>query len=156
MKIKWGKLIFCLTLPLAVGALSAWITRDAMKGFSSLKQPPLSPPGWLFPMVWTALYLLMGFALYRVWVSDAISRDKRTFAALFALSLFFNFFWSPIFFNRQAFTLAFIWLVVLWVLILGMVYVAHRVDKVAFWCLLPYLVWVSFAGYLNLGVALLN
>lgn len=155
-KIQWKKLIICLLIPLAVGGLSALLTMDAMASFSSLDQPPLSPPAWLFPVVWTILYLLMGLASYLVAVSGA--RRSQTNAALtvYALQLAVNFLWSPIFFNWQAFLLAFLWLILLWILIFVTLRRFAAISPIAGWLLVPYLIWVTFAGYLNLGIYLLN
>ncbi len=155
MKINWKSLIFRLLVPLAVGGISALLTRESMGVFALVEKPPLSPPGWLFPVAWTLLYLLMGYADYRV-AQTPQGRDKTWFGYLYGAQLFFNFFWSLIFFNLRAYGFALGWLAVLWVLILGCLVLARRVDKTAFWCLLPYLLWVSFAAYLNAGVAWLN
>ncbi len=156
MKIKWGKLLIFLAIPLAVGGLSAWLTMGSMEIFAAADQPPLSPPGWLFPIVWSILFALMGYASYRVYMSDAPQGQKNRFWFLYGTQLVFNFFWSLIFFNLQAYFFAFFWLLVLWALILLMLITVHPIDKVAFWCLVPYLLWVTFAAYLNLGIALLN
>ena len=156
MKINWKKLLLHLAIPLGVGGLSALLTMESMETFSSLNQPPLSPPPWRFGVAWTILYLLMGFAAYRIDQSAAPSQNKKQFWYLYAAQLLFNFCWSLIFFNLGAYIFAFFWLVVLWVLILWQNRTARGIDSVAFWCLTPYLLWVTFAGYLNLGVALLN
>lgn len=156
MKIKWGKLLLCLALPLAVGGLSAFFTKGNMQLFETVEQPPLAPPAWLFPVAWTVLYLLMGFASYRVCMSEEGKEYKSRFWWLYGAQLFFNFFWSLIFFNLQAYLFAFFWLILLLALIVWMMCTARKIDKVAFWCLAPYPVWVIFAGYLNLGIALLN
>ena len=156
MKIQWKKLIICLIIPLAVGGLSAWLTRNSMENFSSLKQPPLSPPGWLFPVVWTILYLLMGFASYLIATSAAHRIQINSALSIYAAQLAVNFLWSPIFFNWQAFLLAFIWLLLLWVLIVVTIRRFAAIRPLAGWLLVPYLVWVTFAGYLNLGIYLLN
>lgn len=156
MKIQWKKLIICLGIPLAVGGLSALLTMNAMQTFSSVNQPPLSPPAWLFPVVWTILYLLMGLASYLVAVSGARRAKIDAALTVYALQLAVNFLWSPIFFNRQAYLLAFVWLVLLWVLILITLRRFAAVSPTAGWLLVPYLAWVTFAGYLNLGVYILN
>ncbi len=153
MKINWRKLLVAILIPLAVGGLSALITSDSMQQFGALNQPPLSPPAWLFPVVWTVLYILMGVASYLVAVQP---KDSTLALFLYAAQLFFNFFWSIIFFGFQNYLLAFIWLVILWVLIILTMIAFYRLDKRTFWLLLPYLLWVTFAGYLNLGVYLLN
>lgn len=155
-KIQWKKLIICLLVPLAVGGLSALLTMDAMRDFSSLNQPPLSPPAWLFSVVWTILYLLMGLASYLVAVSGARRTQINAALTVYALQLAVNFLWSPIFFNWQAFLLAFLWLILLWVLIFITLRRFAAISPTAGWLLVPYIIWVTFAGYLNLGIYLLN
>lgn len=153
MKIQWRKLILCIVLPLAVGGLSALLTRGGMEVFRSLNKPPLSPPGWLFPVAWTILYILMGIASYLVLTSGKPNRAAMT---LYRIQLAFNFFWSIIFFNLEAYLFSFIWLAVLWVLILITMILFYEISKPAGYLLLPYLLWVTFAGYLNFYIYLLN
>lgn len=152
--IKWKPLLLNLLIPLAVGGLSAYLTMDSMEVYQSLRQPPLSPPGWLFPVVWTILFLLMGTAAYLVWLRDSTGRNGAL--VLYALQLAFNFGWTLIFFNVQNYGLAFFWLLVLWVLILITTIRFFKENKAAGWLMIPYLLWVAFAGYLNAGVWLLN
>ena len=140
----------------AVGFLSGWLTRNATKLYgNTFIQPPLSPPAIVFPIVWTILYALMGIGAARVYLADPSPARSRGLL-LFLLQLFFNFFWSILFFNLQNFGLAFFWLLALWVLIIGMILAFRQVDKTAAYLQLPYLLWVTFAAYLNLGVWLLN
>lgn len=129
------------------------LTRSGMKAFPTLAQPPLSPPAWLFPVAWTILYILMGIASYLVWTS--VRRQKNALY-VYGVQLFLNFFWPIIFFGFQHYLTAFLWLLLLWVAILGTLILFYRTDKKAGWLLVPYLIWVAFAGYLNLGVYLLN
>ncbi|MBQ6706379.1 MAG: tryptophan-rich sensory protein [Clostridia bacterium] len=156
MKIRVKPLIISLLIPLAVGGLSALLTRNSMEAFGALNQPPLSPPGWLFPVVWTVLYLLMGFASYLVFVNGRNRRKVQNALFVYGVQLFFNFLWSIIFFNQERYFFAFFWLLALWVLILITLVLFYRIHKPAGLLLIPYLVWVTFAGYLNLGIALLN
>ncbi len=156
MKIKWGKLIFSVAVPLVVGGVSAWLTRAGQQEFETITQPPLTPPSWVFGVVWTILYILMGIAYYRVGQSMASVGEKKRFQYLYTAQLFFNFFWSLIFFNLQTYVFAFFWLLALWALILWMLFTVQEIDRPAFWCLVPYFIWVTFAAYLNLGVAILN
>ncbi len=156
MKIQWKKLIGCIALPLAVGGASALLTRSGMETFERLNQPPLSPPGWLFPVVWTILYVLMGIASYLMTVSAASEEEKSRAWTVYGLQLGFNFFWSILFFNFRLYFIAFFWLVVLWGLILLTLFRFWRCTKAAGYLLIPYLVWVTFAGYLNLAIAFLN
>ena len=153
MKIQWKKLIVCILIPLAVGGLAALLTRGSMAAFAALKQPPLSPPGWLFPVVWTILYILMGVASYLVLVSGKPNDAALT---VYAVQLVFNFCWSLIFFNFELYLFAFVWLLALWLLILCTMLLFFRISKPAGYLMLPYLAWVMFAGYLNLGIYLLN
>ena len=153
MKIQWKKLIPCLAVPLAVGGLAAFLTRDGMKLFEAVEKPPLSPPGWLFPAAWTILYLLMGAASYLVLVSQ---KPNRTALTVYGLQLLVNFFWPVIFFELEQFLFAFLWLVLLWLLILAAAVLFYRIARPAGLLLLPYLLWVTFAGYLNLSICLLN
>lgn len=149
-------LILCLSVPLLAGALSAFLTRNAMEQFAHLNKPPLLPPGWLFPVVWTILYLMMGFASYLVWKSGGPRRAVGKALRLYGVQLAFNFLWTILFFNMGRYLFAFFWLVVLWILILAAALRFHRLSKPAGYLMVPYLLWVAFAGYLNLGIYLLN
>ena len=99
MRIKWKPLIISVLLPLVVGGLSALLAGNSMEAFQSFKQPPLSPPGWLFPIVWTALYVLMGVASYLVAASDAPAGEIKNALKAYAIQLAINFFWSILFFR---------------------------------------------------------
>lgn len=157
MKIKWKQLLLCVAIPLAVGGASAFLTRESMKEFQHLAQPPLSPPMWLFPVVWTILYVLMGIGSYLVVNSGGRRGGERTEAlVVYGAQLAFNFLWTIFFFNCGWYLFSFAWLVVLWGLILWTFLLFHRLSRPAGWTLLPYLAWVAFAGYLNFGVYLLN
>ena len=127
-----------------------------MDAFESLNKPPLSPAGWLFPLAWTLLYLLMGAASYLTLESRGPQQIIGKGIRLYALQLLFNFLWPIAFFTLEWYLFAFIWLLALWVLILFTALQFRRVSKAAFYLMLPYLSWVSFAGYLNLGIYLLN
>ena len=153
MKIQWKKLILCIAIPLAAGGLAGLLIRNSMETFQSLNKPALSPPGWLFPVVWTILYILMGIASYLVLVSG---KPNRSALSVYGTQLIFNFFWSIIFFNFEAYLFSFVWLIILWVLILATMILFFRVSEPAGYLLLPYLLWVTFAGYLNLYIYLLN
>ena len=156
MKINYKKLIISIIIPLLVGGISAFLTRDSMSTFERVAKPPLSPPGWLFPVVWTILYILMGIASYLVNTSKGPKTLSDSALAIYALQLVFNFFWSIIFFNMEAYLFAFIWLIALWLLILWTTVSFYKINKTAGLLMIPYLIWVAFAGYLNLGIYLLN
>lgn len=134
-------------------SLSALLTPNSMEAFESMNKPALSPPGWLFPVVWTILYILMGIASYLV-----LTSGKPNDAALtvYGIQLVFNFLWSILFFNLGLCRLAFIWLVLLWLLVLKTSSLFFQISKPAGYLMLPYLLWVTFAGYLNLSICLLQ
>ena len=140
----------------AVGALAGLLTREGTQMYSeSLTKPPLSPPAILFPIVWIILFALMGISAARIYNAPP-SNDRSRSLTLFLVQLAFNFFWSIIFFNLQAFGFALLWLVLLWGLILLMTIHFARLDKPAALLQIPYLLWVTFALYLNAGVWWLN
>ena len=153
MKKKWLLLVICVAVPLLVGVGSALLTRSAMGNFDSVTKPPLSPPAWLFPVVWTILYILMGVASYLVLTSEKLWTN-----ALYAygVQLLFNFFWSILFFSLEQYWFAFIWLIGLWIAVLVTTVRFWRIRPAAGILMLPYLAWITFAGYLNLAIALLN
>ena len=151
---KVGKIILAIIIPLAVGGLSALITMNQMDLFETVAKPPLAPPRWLFPVAWTILYILMGIASYLLYIAD--TQEGREALVLYGVQLFFNFFWSIIFFNLEAYWFALIWLFIMWIIILLLLIKSRKVDERAFWLLLPYFIWTTFAFYLNFGIAVLN
>ena len=155
-KLQWKPLLLSLAIPLAVGGLSAFLTKDGMRAFASLRQPPLSPPGWLFPVVWTLLYLMMGAACYLVWTAEIDASRRERALRVYGLSLAANFLWPILFFTMQAFLPAFLLLLILLGLVIACARLFSRIRRCAGRLLLPYIVWLVFAGYLNLGVWLLN
>ena len=156
MRKQWKPIILSILVAEAVGALSGFLTREGMKLFTdAVAQPPLSPPPLLFPIVWTVLYALMGYGSARIWLSTP-SPDRSRALNLYAIQLVVNFFWSLIFFNAQAFGFAFFWLLLLWVLVLLMILAFDKIDPLSAKLQVPYLIWLTFAAYLNLGVWYLN
>lgn len=152
----WKLYAFWILLTEAVGALSGWLTRKGVRTYQeTIVQPPLSPPGMVFPVVWGILFALMGVGAARIYASPPSAARSRSLR-LFGVQLTFNFFWSILFFNLQLFGLAFLWLIALWGLILWMIRAFRKVDPLAALLQIPYLLWVTFAGYLNAGVWFLN
>ncbi len=156
MKKKVISYIVAILIPVAVGVLSALLTRGNMDIYDNLIQPKLAPPALLFPIVWTILYILMGVSSGIVYNTDADKKEKTTALFLYGLQLAVNFFWSILFFNERLFLASFVLLVVLWALIIAMIFRFWRVNKTAAFLQIPYLLWVTFAGYLNLSIYLLN
>ena len=152
----WKKLIISILIPLAVGGAAALIANGSFKDFETLNKPPLAPPAWAFPAAWTLLYILMGIAAYLVYSSEKYPGRIERALTFYAVQLFMNFCWTLIFFNLKLYLAAFIWLVLLWGAIAGTALLFRFISKPAGWLMLPYLAWVTFAGYLNLGVYILN
>lgn len=147
-------------LPLVGGSIITLFTINAQEAFGAFKQPPLAPPAWLFPVVWTALYIMMGVASYLIYrVRAKKAGEKRLKVAelwLFYVQLLFNFAWTLLFFNADLKYFAFGWLVAMWLMILVLMVLCFKNCRKAGWLLLPYLLWTTFAGYLNLAIAILN
>lgn len=155
-KIKWKQLILCLAIPLAVGGLAALLSRGGMEDYKDMYKPLLAPPSWVFPVVWSILYLMMGYASYLVLTSGASPERTRRAMRIYYLQLAANFIWPLIFFGLEAFLAAFIWLIVLFALALVCALRFGYIDARAGKLFAPYLIWLFFAAYLNLGVYLLN
>ena len=156
MKNKWKIYAFWIALSEVVGIIAGLLIRNGVEIYGlTVNKPPLSPPDWVFPVVWTILYALMGISAARVWLAED-SREKSRSISLFIAQLAVNFFWPLFFFNLQAYGFALLWLILLWVLVFLLIFNTRRVDMLASWLLIPYLIWLTFAIYLNFGVYLLN
>ena len=156
LKTDWKRLLLCLAIPLGVGGTAALLTGSSMADYSSMNQPPLAPPGWLFPVVWTALYLMMGYASYRILTSGGEKTQVRKALMLYGAQLAINFLWPLAFFELQLYLGAFFVLLLLWLLVALTIGAFARLDDTAADLLLPYILWVTYAAYLNVGAYLLN
>lgn len=155
-KTAWKIYALWILATEAVGFLAGWLTREGSAVYNAaVAKPPLSPPGIVSPIVWGILYALMGIGAARIYLAPA-SESRTRSLILYLVQLGFNFFWSIIFFNLQAFGFAFLWILVLWGLILWMILSFRQVDPLAAWLQIPYFLWVTFAAYLNLAVWMLN
>ncbi|MBQ0010119.1 MAG: tryptophan-rich sensory protein [Ruminococcus sp.] len=156
----WQKIkpyLVSIVIALGVGGLSALLTRDNMDIYDDIVRPPLSPPSILFPIVWTVLFILMGIGAAIVFENRKKEPEKvRNALALYVANLIANVTWSLLFFNNRAFLLSFLWILVLWGIILAMIVSFGKVSKTAALLQIPYLLWVTFAAYLNLAIYLLN
>lgn len=154
---KFKTYLFFIILTLGVGALSAFITKDNMDIYSQINTPPLSPPGIVFPIVWSFLYTLMGISGAIIYIENKENKkDISSALYFFIFQLAVNFFWSIFFFNKRAYLFSFIWLILLIVLIVLMIREFLKINKTAAYLQIPYLIWVIFAGYLNLFIYILN
>lgn len=169
MKQNWRTLVICILIPLAVGTVAGLFTRGGMENFQAVNQPPLSPPAWVFPVVWTILYTLMGISSYLIYNGEpkeknrnsslqntSESTEKSKALTTYAYQLIVNFLWPFAFFLFQWYFFALLWLGLLWVLVAKMILEFGNINKTAAALNVPYLLWLSFAGYLNLGIWLLN
>ncbi len=156
MKQNWKKRLPWIGLALGTGILGALLCRQGIASYSeNVLKPPLTPPVLIFPVVWTVLYILMGWSAGDI-ADCSRGRQRSRGLNLFAAQLTVNFFWSLLFFNAEAYGFSLAWLLLLWILILGMMLAFYRLKPLAAWLQVPYLLWVSFAGYLNWGVWQLN
>ena len=153
---NWKTYAFWIVLTELAGAAAGFASREGAELYQqTVLKPALSPPGWLFPAVWALLYLLMAISVSRVSLAtEGMTRSRSL--RLYLAQLAVNCLWPILFFNLQAFGAAFLWLVLLFALIVWMTLQFREIDRTAGWLLLPYLLWVSFAGYLNCGVWMLN
>ncbi len=157
MNIKVKTLLSSVLGTIAVGALSGLLSMGAMTDYAAFEKPPLAPPAWLFPTVWSILYLLMGISLYLIRTKEGVPDEQRHKAiVIYLLQLAVNFIWPLIFFNLGAYFAAFLWLVLLVVLVILMIREFYGISKAAAWLNVPYLIWLLFAGYLNFAVWMLN
>ncbi|OIO52721.1 TspO protein [Candidatus Uhrbacteria bacterium CG_4_10_14_0_8_um_filter_58_22] len=152
--IKFFVAVVVSQLAGAVGAL--FTVSSVSTWYTELTKPAFTPPGWIFGPVWTMLYLLMGVAAFLVWKEGWSRNGVRLALGLFLLQLALNALWSVIFFGRNFVGWAFIEIILLWLAILSTALSFRRISRTAFWLMLPYLLWVSFAGYLNISIWLLN
>ncbi len=153
---KWKPYALSAAVALAVGGLSAILSREGMQLYDETAiKPALSPPMWLFPVVWSILYVLMGFGAADVWMRKAEPQRSRGLN-FYVAQLAVNFFWSLFFFRAQAYGFAVLWLLLLWLLVLGMIVSFRAVSRRSAILQIPYLLWLSFALYLNIAVWQLN
>ena len=156
MRKNWKTYLFWIGICEAVGAISGFLSRQGIDIYNyTVNKPPLTPPGWVFPVVWAILFALMGISAARISLS-ASSKQRDVALGFFVVQLIVNFFWPLFFFNAQAFGFSLLWLILLWVLVLITVIRFYKIDMTAAWLMLPYLAWLTIAAYLNGGVWLLN
>ena len=158
---KIWRIALCILVPLGGGLVISLLTRDTMEKFGTFNQPPLAPPAWLFPVAWTILYILMGIASYLIYTKyrDGKKAEKslaKTALIVYGIQLVLNFIWTPLFFTAGLYWVAFAVLMLMWIAEIVLLVLAFKTSRAAFWCLLPYLIWTTFAAYLNIGIAILN
>lgn len=156
MKPNVKKLLISIAIPLLVGGIAGLLTRTGTQTYATMAKPPLSPPAILFPIVWTILYTLMGVSSYLIRTKANDSPASAQAQNLYFYQLVVNFLWSFFFFSFQWYFFSFLWILLLWGLVVAMIKAFSSISKVAAYINVPYLIWLTFAAYLNLGVWWLN
>jgi len=151
----WFK-VFLLFVPLAVGIISSLFTVNMMNIYQELTKPNLSFPSYVFPIAWSILYSLMGVSCVLVYKENINSYYRTYGLTLYIIQLALNFFWSMIFFNIRNYSLALIWIIGMWLVVLGMLINYRKVNTLAFYMNIPYILWLSYAIYLNYFILLNN
>lgn len=151
------KLITTIFVSELAGVIGSIFTFSAIPNwYVTLNKPTINPPSWIFGPVWTTLYALMGIAAFLIWKKGWERVDVRKALAVFGLQLILNALWSIIFFGLQNPAWAFVNIVAMWLAIVWTMVLFYKISKPAMWLLLPYILWVSFAGYLNYSIWMLN
>ncbi len=151
------KLIIAIVVSELAGIIGSVFTTPSIAGwYAGLAKPALNPPAWVFGPVWAALFALMGIAAFLVWKKGLGRKEVKIALGIFIGQLVLNMLWSIIFFGLHSPAGAFIDLIILWFAILAMIMVFARISKPAAWLLVPYIIWISFAGYLNFNIWQLN
>ena len=156
ISINKKRLAISVLIQLLAGIISSLITMGNMDIYNEIKKPPLAPPGVVFPIAWGILYILMGASLYIVWNKKDYYADKSKAFLFFGISLFLNFIWSPVFFSLKAFFPAFVILLLMIVALIMTIVEYYKIERIAAFLQIPYLLWLLFAGYLNLAIYYLN
>lgn len=149
-------LLQCILVPLLAGIVATLITKDGMQTYAMLEKPEFSPPAIVFPIVWTVLYILMGISSYLILTSGASKAKTEKALMLYWYQLAVNFLWPTFFFNFEWYLFSFVWILILWVLVLLLILSCLKVDKRAALLNVPYLIWLTFAAYLNLAIWWMN
>lgn len=149
-------LIISVLLAEGIGFLSGFLSMPSSSTYETFNKPSFSPPGWVFPIVWTVLFFLMAVSAYRIWMKGKSGDDVKKALVLYGIQLFFNFLWSIVFFRFRLYAIAFLELLLLLVFILLTCFEFYKIDKLAAYLMVPYVAWVSFAGVLNFTIFMLN
>lgn len=153
-KIRLTELLIFIFSTELVGVLSGLIAGNSFGTYSEISKPPLSPPSWLFPLMWAILYAIMGASAYIVYYNNKENRKNNLI--LYGIQLFFNFIWSIIFFRFQLFGVSSAIIFILIALVIRMIMQFRKSNRIAGYINIPYLIWLIFALYLNIGIFILN
>ena len=151
------KLIASVGICVLGGFIGSFFTASsAGSWYAALKKPALNPPAWIFAPVWTVLYIMMGVSAFLIWKQGLGNDNVKTALTIFTLQLALNFAWSPVFFGMKSPLTGLVVIILMWFAILATILLFHRISQPAAYMLVPYLVWVSFAVYLNSSIYFLN
>ena len=154
---QWGKLAASVVLCMLAGLVGSFFTTPKISGwYAGINKPSFTPPGWIFGPVWTALYVLMGIALYLVWRKGLAAKGVKVALAVFLAQLVLNALWSYAFFGAQSPLAGLVVIVALWAMIAASIAAFAPISRAAAALLVPYILWVSFALILNTSIYLLN
>lgn len=151
---KYKQLIIAILIPLVIGFLSSAFTMNSMEVYQSLNKPPLSPPGWVFGVVWPILYILMGISSYIIYKSN--DPDKGNVLVLYGLQLIMNGLWPIFFFVMEKYLFSTIWLILLIGIVVLVTIFFYKISKPAGLLMIPYIIWLCFALYLNFYIFIYN
>lgn len=154
MQIKWKPLACSIAIPLALGLLVGFLTKDSMGIYEQLNKPAMALPGYVFQAIWLILFVLLGIASYIIYVSGSPEKEKAL--QLYGINLLLIFVWPVTFFLFQSYYVAFVIEIILWGVAFTMVSMFTQISRLAGWILLPYFIWVTYAAYLNFQILLLN
>lgn len=150
-------LCFFIALPQVAGLIGSLFTISAIPlWYASLVKPSLNPPAWIFGPVWTLLYFFMGVSAFLIWQNGYAQKRIKSALGVFAVQLILNALWSVLFFGLHNPGMAFVEIIILWVSILATIIIFQGISKPAALLLMPYILWVSFATYLNYSIWILN
>lgn len=151
------KLIIAIVVSELAGIIgSVFTTPSIADWYVGIVKPALNPPAWVFGPVWTTLFALMGISAFLIWKKGLEHKDVKIALGIFIGQLVFNTLWSIIFFGLHSPAGAFFELIILWLAILATIISFAKISRPAAWLLLPYILWVSFAMYLNYAIWVLN
>jgi len=154
-KIDWYQLLTIILITELVGVLGSLLSGNTGEIYTSLIKPPLSPPGWLFGVIWPVLYLLMSIAAYIIYQTPQ-TLDRKKATTFYWIQLFVNFLWPIVFFRFEWYWIAVVIIILLDILVSITTLWFYKINKSAGYLMIPYLIWILFATYLNIGIAVLN
>lgn len=154
--VKIIPLVLNIIIPLFGGWLVGYINRNSMDVYRGIEKPIFAPPAIVFPIVWTVIYILMGVAAYRIYIKNKEGVDDKDAYFFYIIQLILNFMWSFIFFTFRLYGISFLWIVLLFIFVVITFIKFIKIDKIAGALLIPYMIWLVYAGFLNFFIWFFN